>query len=713
DVAEPTNPGKVRVYGPGVESVTRGQPTHFTVDCKQAGPGTSSVLPFFMTRSVGINVRDEAGRDVPMDTKDMRDGTFNVAYTAKTPGPMYTVQVFFENQEVPRSPFKVPVKPNVDMSKIRVTGLPSTAPVNRPTRFDVMTAGAGPINTPKPRPTINVMAPSGARVPSSLCETVDGYECTFTPTTPGPHQVAVDVGGVPVRGSPFPLNAVPQEAPIMPMDQVAQRAAAPQFGSDPAGLVRAYGDGLHKATAGVPARFTIDSREAPPAALSVTIEGPAEAQINYVDNGDGTCGVDYLPVEPGPYTVNVLYKDKHIQGSPFPVQVVPPGRDLVDASKVRAYGPGLQPTGVFKESFAKFTVDAKPIDAVGRGTVKAIVVSPTKQRTACIVQNQADGTYKCSYSPLEDGPHQVEVMYDGMPVPGSPFRVQVTPGCDPSRVRAYGPGLEGGYTHETQRFTVDLDGAGQGGLGLALEGPADAQIQCTDNKDGTCSVEYLPTKAGKYDMIVKFNDMDVPGSPFTIPIRDRVDPSRIRCYGPGLEPKGARAQIPAVFTVDASQAGEAPISLPGRTPHNFYPLSSKLYSFCVDPKVTHTDRSGRRVPAQVVPKPGQPGIYDVTYVPDQEGPCQIEVKQGQVHVPRSPFMQNVLPVCEPHRVRVTGEGVKPSKPEGLPAGNQTTFQVDTREAGSGDLELTVTVSRPFELASKFIKRYYYNIISTL
>ncbi|VDN40752.1 unnamed protein product, partial [Dibothriocephalus latus] len=29
--------------------------------------------------------------------------------------------------------------------------------------------------------------------------------------------------------------------------------------------------------------------------------------------------------------------------------------------------------GVFKESFAKFTVDAKPIDPTGRGTVKAIV----------------------------------------------------------------------------------------------------------------------------------------------------------------------------------------------------------------------------------------------------------------------------------------------------------------------------------------------------
>lgn len=85
------------------------------MDCRQAGPG-----------NVGISVRDEAGRDVPMDTKDMRDGTFNVSYTPTTAGPTYTVQVFFENTEVPRSPFKVPVKPNVDMSRVRVDGLPSS-----------------------------------------------------------------------------------------------------------------------------------------------------------------------------------------------------------------------------------------------------------------------------------------------------------------------------------------------------------------------------------------------------------------------------------------------------------------------------------------------------------------------------------------------------------------------------------------------------------
>lgn len=76
-----------------------------------------------MIGNVGISVTDEVGRDVPMETQDMRDGTFRVAYTAVTPGPTYKVQVFFNNQEVPRSPFKVSIKPNINMSKIHVENL--------------------------------------------------------------------------------------------------------------------------------------------------------------------------------------------------------------------------------------------------------------------------------------------------------------------------------------------------------------------------------------------------------------------------------------------------------------------------------------------------------------------------------------------------------------------------------------------------------------
>lgn len=57
-----------------------------------------------------------------------------------------------------------------------------------------------------------------------------------------------------------------------------------------------------------------------------------------------------------------------------------------------------------------------------------------------------------------------------------------------------------------------------GGLSLAVEGPSKAEISCKDNKDGTCTVSYLPTAAGDYNIIVRFDDKHIPGSPFTAKI---------------------------------------------------------------------------------------------------------------------------------------------------------------------------------------------------
>lgn len=48
-----------------------------------------------------------------------------------------------------------------------------------------------------------------------------------------------------------------------------------------------------------------------------------------------------------------------------------------------------------------------------------------------------------------------------------------------------------------------------------MEGPSKAEISCTDNQDGTCSVSYLPVLPGDYSIVVKYNDKHIPGSPFT------------------------------------------------------------------------------------------------------------------------------------------------------------------------------------------------------
>ena len=61
-----------------------------------------------------------------------------------------------------------------------------------------------------------------------------------------------------------------------------------------------------------------------------------------------------------------------------------------------------------------------------------------------------------------------------------------------------------------------VTGAGTGGLGLAIEGPSEAKMTCKDNRDGSCSVEYVPTEPGEYDVSIKFADQHIPGYPFMV-----------------------------------------------------------------------------------------------------------------------------------------------------------------------------------------------------
>ena len=109
------------------------------------------------------------------------------------------------------------------------------------------------------------------------------------------------------------------------------------------------------------------------------------------------------------------------------------------------------------------------------------------------------------------GPYKLDVAYDSVPVPGTPFNIKSKQGNDPKRCKAYGPGLERGVVNQPNIFTIDTLGAGPGGIGLGIEGPSEAEMICKDNKDGTCTAEYIPDEGGDYDITVKFAGEHIPG----------------------------------------------------------------------------------------------------------------------------------------------------------------------------------------------------------
>ena len=80
------------------------------------------------------------------------------------------------------------------------------------------------------------------------------------------------------------------------------------------------------------------------------------------------------------------------------------------------------------------------------------------------------------------------------PWPCPPYpKSQATPGSVPERCRV-------------------PRGAGTGGLGLAIEGPSEAKMSCKDNKDGSCTVEYIPFTPGDYDVNITFGGHPIPGT---------------------------------------------------------------------------------------------------------------------------------------------------------------------------------------------------------
>lgn len=205
------------------------------------------------------------------------------------------------------------------------------------------------------------------------------------------------------------------------------------------------------------------------------------------------------------------------------------------------------------------------------------------------------------YTPTAAGQHSVALQYCGQELPDSPFSVSV---CDPTAVRAYGPGLEGATVKEEARFTVDASEAGSGAVGLEVRGPAKSELTCQEASPGKYEVCYVPTRPGIYNVDLKFSGQAVPGSVFRVPC-EGLPPDASKCVVKGLETPGS-------LVVDCSEAGGT---------------GSLEVGVC-----------GAYVPAEFVSvKHNGDYTFSVTYDIPEPGETQISVKWHGQHLTGSPF----------------------------------------------------------------------------
>uniref|UniRef100_A0A668AS08 Filamin A n=1 Tax=Myripristis murdjan TaxID=586833 RepID=A0A668AS08_9TELE len=652
---------KVKAEGPGLNrsGVELNKPTHFTVTTK--GAGKAKLDCNFSGPAKGEAVKD-------FEIINNHDNTQTVKYTPVQQGPL-GIAVTYGGDHIPKSPFNVAVAPTLDLSKINVAGLGDKMTVGKDQEVTVKTKGAGG----QGKVGAKVTGPSGKPVASKVEPGLspETSQVKFIPREAGPYQVELTYDGVPIPGSPYTPTAYPATDPSKVRSQnlfstlgtckILQNNKLTSFISVPLlspSQVRCSGPGLERAKVGETGEFVVDCTNAGPAELTIEIisDSGTEAEVHIQDNGDGTYTITYIPLYPGSYTLTIRYGGQDVPNFPARLNVEP----AVDASGVRVFGPGVEGKGVFREATTDFTVDARALTQTGGDHIKTVISNPSGSRTDSLITDLGDGTYNVEYTPYEEGPHSVEVSYDGSPVPKSPFRVGVTEGCDPARVRVHGPGLKGGITNKPNKFTVETRGAGTGGLGLAVEGPSEAKMSCTDNKDGSCSVEYIPYEPGTYNLNITYGGQPITGSPFSVPVSDTVDSTKVKCQGPGLG-NNVRANIPQAFTVDASKAGVAPLQVRVQGP------------------------KGVVEPVEVVDNGDQ--THTVNYVPTREGPYSINVLYADEEIPRSPYKVKVLPTHDASKVRASGPGLNTT---GVPASLPVEFTIDAKDAGEGLLAVQIT-----------------------
>ncbi len=300
--------------------------------------------------------------------------------------------------------------------------------------------------------------------------------------------------------------------------------------------------------------------------------------------------------------------------------------------------------------------------------VSARVKMPSGKIANPSVEQNPDGTVSIKYQPSEVGLHELDVFYNGQPIQGSPFKFHVDAInsltgdqttttttlteniASGGYVTAYGAGLSHGYSHQPCEFRIVTKDAGTGGLAVAVEGPSKAEIQCRDNKNGTCDVVYYPTAPGDYTVAVKFADKHIHGSPFLAKIHSGVSSSS----------ESVRYSKRNQLLFDAQSD-----------------ISLKVIEGDVnDLHATIKSPSGHEEPCLL--KKLSNGSLGISFTPREVGEHVVSVLRDNKHIKNSPFRIEVRQseIGDASRVKIYGKGLY----EGT-ANKINEFFVNTKEAG--------------------------------
>lgn len=520
---------KCLAKGPGIEpkgKVRVGQQTHIDIITQGAGAGQVEVI-----------ILDPEGKPntCPCRLRKINDEKYKCEYVAESPG-LHSISILFAGKQIPKSPFGVNVDPYKDPRKVKATGrgLQSTGlRVGDLAQFQVSIDGAGEGDL-----EVKLTKPDGTDEKVDVKRSTDNklvFNCDYKPTQEGDHRLSISFGGQEIRQ--FEINVAPPSQ----------------------SKVVAYGPGLYGGKVGKPNKFRVDTK-GERGTLGFTIDGPGEAKIECKDNGDGTADVEWTVPAPGEYALHVMSNGEDIPNSPYCAQIKKRNefdeekfddwyktthtKEFEEWKKERKSSTSsatstskttsttqttttkqTKTTTVSSEEKVRKMVAGLPstltIKIADASDVSAYIVAPSGSKTDCDLKPHDSENEKLtvSFTATEPGDHFVHVVKNDKPVAGSPFKITVTSKIagDPQKVQVDPESLKQGSIDESNEFYIDSRAAGSGKIGVSMQGPCKPEVTCSPAKEpGVFKVTWRVTEHGKYTLELRYDGVEIPGSPFVI-----------------------------------------------------------------------------------------------------------------------------------------------------------------------------------------------------
>lgn len=393
-------------------------------------------------------------------------------------------------------------------------------------------------------------------------------------------------------------------------------------------MATAFGPGLESFEVGTSGTFELScGPDTQQADLDIKVQGPTGSKPVTIDElGTGQFSVEYVPLVAGEHKVAIKVRGKEIPGSPFTADV----RYASYTDKAMATGAGLE-FGTTDQPCI-FVVQLK--EDAGFTRMRVHILGPSRAEPVELVQLEGENSIQVTYHPTAPGDYTLRVLWGDAHVHGSPFQVPVTGPVfnDPTKVKVSGSGMAGGEVGETLKFFVEGEvGAGPGPLAVRMIGPSKPTLFADDSPENGVEVSFTCRDPGDYQLVIKWGDSELPGSPYII---------RITGEGRELKPELCTATGDGLTTGIVSEMAKFVVTIPDEA----------------GPGTLGVAVSGPHPPKPITITNNLDGTMDVAYCPLAPGEYTIEVTWADQHICGSPFKSNITgnAVRSPKLVEASG-----------------------------------------------------------